>query len=292
MKNGSTSESESSDGDSSNSIEFNSSLSSKRKVTFGESSRPPLGRDKNLLARLATRRLKNKLQPMHRPASVVPISNNLNEDDELSSGMRNLTLRSKSVSPALFRRSNTPLQIKRSQTPTVLIPSSGQHGMGKIYLQMPDIIRPGLTRTLSLSYSTSSLNHNSRLMTEKVDTKVYRKERAQTLLVRRIETRLETLKRKREAFIKAREEEQRKNNEEEEAVKRTDKLLDKKKSENFMTVAEREQMRKERIHLRTSLMHYRTANYLRNFDANYIKKLKSQVRYSRTVDLKSTNLTK
>ena len=263
----------------------------KRRVAFREAGRPPLNRDQNLLTSLAAHRLKNKLSHARRPASVS-FYNGLQNDEEyeVTNGIGNLTLRSKSVSPTFVRRSSTPLQIKRSQTPTVHIPPRGQYGMGKIFLQMPDIVKPGLTRTLSLSYSTSALNHNSRLLTEDVDTKAQRKERAQSSLVKRIETRLETMKKRKEAFMQAKEEEERKRKEEEEnfeAVKSTDKLLDKKKSEKFMTVAERKQVRKERIHTRTSLMHYRTAHYLRKFDENHMKRLKSQVRYSRTVELKS-----
>ena len=273
-------------------IPINPRSDAKGKVTFKEAGRPPLNRDQNLLTRLAAQRLKGKFQHAGRPSSVS-YYNGLDkneDDDEVTNGIRNLTLRSKSVSPAFARRSSTPLQIKRSQTPTVHIPPRGQHGMGKIFLQMPDIVKPGLTRTLSLSYSTSALNHNSRLLAEDVDTKPQRRERAQSSLVKRIETRLETLKKKKEAFLQAKEEEERKLKEEEEnflAVKSTDKLLDKKKSEKCMTGAERKQVRKERIHVRTSLMHYRTANYLRRFDEKHIKKLKSQVRYSRTVELKS-----
>ena len=263
----------------------------KRKVTFREAGQPSLNRNQNLLTRLAAHRLKDKLSQAPRPASVSFYNGLYNdEDDEVTNGIENLTLRSKSVSPAFVRRSSTPVQIKRSRTPTVHIPPHGQYGMGKIFLQMPDIVKPGLTKTLSLSYSTSALNHNSRLLTEEVDTKAQRRERAQSSLVKRIETRLETMKKRKEAFMQAREEEERKLQEEEEnfeAVKNTEKLLDKKKSEKFMTVAERKQVRKERIHVRTSLMHYRTANYLRKFDEKHMKRLKSEVRYSRTVELKS-----
>ena len=291
-----SSECKSSTGDSSSLtpevVPINPRSGAQRKVTFKEAGRPPLNRDQNLLTRLAALRLKGKFQHAGRPSSVnyyTGLDNNT-DDDEVTNGIRNLTLRSKSVSPTLARRSSTPLQIKRSQTPIVHIPPRGQQGMGKIFLQMPDIVKPGLTRTLSLSYSTSALNHNSRLLTEDVDTKAQRRERAQSSLVKRIETRLETLKKKKEAFMRAKEEEERKLKEEEEnshAVKSTNKLLDRKKSEAFMTGAERKQVRKERIHVRTSLMHYRTANYLRKFDEQHIKKLKSQVRYSRTVELKS-----
>ena len=93
-------------------IPTNPRSDAKRKVTFKKAGRPPLNRDQNLLTRLAANRLKGKFQHAGRPSSVS-YYNGLDkneDDDEVTNGIRNLTLRSKSVSPALARRSSTPLQ--------------------------------------------------------------------------------------------------------------------------------------------------------------------------------------
>ena len=236
-------------------------------------------------------RVKEQTERVRRPASV-PLwdrsQGGIYGFDELTNEMRNLSLRPKSASPALLRRCDSPLHARRAETPIILIPPSGQYGMGKICLRMPGIIRPGSTKTLSLSYSTSALNHNSRLLTEDIDMNAKRRDQAQSTLVRRIEKRLNTLKQNKEAFMKALDEEERRRKEEEhnvDAIKRTDNLLKRRKLEAFMTIGERKQARKERIRVRTSLINYRTANYLKRFDDKHITRLKGKVRYSRDVGI-------
>ena len=252
----------------------------KRKVTFVGVENKSLSRTSSMSSISLDR------DPYHRSQTAPP--SNYNEDLEAERAilMKNIIVRPRSVSPSVGINGEPIVETAYEKSfravPTVVIPGYGQYGMAKIHLQMPDIIRPGLTRTLALSYSTSAVHHNIRLV-EDAGKASQRKIRAQNQLVRRIENRLSNLQRNKEAFFRAKMEEIMKKVEEDE---RADVLISadvkKKKSEDYMTKAERKVVRQDRIKTRTALMHYRTANFLRELDDDHMQKMKEEVQYVRS----------
>ncbi len=259
--------------------DMSNGLLQKRKVTFVGVENKSLSRTSSMSSISLNR------DPYLRSQTAPP--RNYNEDLEAERAilMKNIIVRPRSVSPSVGMNGpivETAYERSFRAVPTVVVPGYGQYGMAKIHLQMPDIIRPGLTKTLALSYSTSAVQHNMRLV-EDAGKHSQRKVRAQNELVRRIEHRLSNLKRNKEAFFKAKMDEIMKKIEEDE---RADVLISadvkKKKSEDYMTKAERKVVRNDRIKTRTALMHYRTANFLRELDEDHIETMKEQVQYCRS----------
>ncbi len=138
-------------------------------------------------------------------------------------------------------------------------------GLGRIYLQMPDIIRPGASRTLSMTYSNSSLSESTKRLTDDIVKLSLKSGVNRHHVVNNIERRLNVMRNKKEQYERKITDYQRvKEDEEGELVVYATQQLERLAETEHMTASEKYANRKEKIRVRTLMLpeNFRTANYL------------------------------
>lgn len=184
------------------------------------------------------------------------------------------------------RRSRAPSSAngrRHNMSSNVTLP--GTSGIGQISLQMRDHNNPGLTKTMSMNYSSSALLQNSRILSEELIRASGKKDAMRQAFVRRTERRIKILQKNREQRMKTKSDLERKKRMEEDDDLETvyfrrpeaTLLAPSTGSTAHLTAGDKKDFRKERIKERTLLLpeNFKTANYLKDFNQEQYKTVNS-----------------
>lgn len=158
-------------------------------------------------------------------------------------------------------------------------------GMGTVFLQMPDIMRDNMSKTLHMSYSSSVLAANPKTLTDDIIRLSLNKGGARYTLVNKIERRLETLQQRRKAYNEYMSKKETYKKAFAEKIdpfnqlrkpvmtKEEKERFGQKESEKVLTVTERSVERRDRVHIRTTKL----------LPSQRIKLAKHQAKFKRPV---------
>ena len=135
-------------------------------------------------------------------------------------------------------------------------------GLGRVCLQMDDVIAGNDSKILSMTYSSSVLNTNPKVLTDDIVRLSLKREVARDFIVGRIENRLAGIRKKRKAYEEMLQKKAKMRAQAEQVGRREEgrersmyqSLLeqDKKHNKQLFTISERENVRQEKIKSRTS----------------------------------------